>query len=1269
MLTSFTSGDIVISVSGDGDGSGTYTDNQASPIVLEEINPLTGAEVGQMTLPEQTITLANGTVEYAISGEYGSSSEGSLELSGDGQSLVIAGYGVNDVTYNTGGAAVYGNAAEAQSTSVPGGPYTPVARVIADISYNGTVDTSTALFNVFNGNNPRSVATYNGSSFYISGQGFTSGTDFATQGLFLADDGAHSATSIDNTSDSRTVEIYNGQLFLSRDSKQVGGGELTTYGTTLPTGTISPTLLTGIGNYVTLTAAQENGVNNADVGQKVYLSPENYFFANATTLYIADGGAPKEKGDGDGGLQKWTYNSATGTWQLDYTLTDGLNLVSNSNKDGSSGLIGLTGTVLTNGTVLLYTTNETLADLDQTYLYDIVDTLSATTLPVNEVFNTLVVAAPDTNIRGVAFAPSSSMLAPTNITIASGSSVSGITVTSGGTLEVDAGGTAVSAIVLNGGSASIYGLDSGSYIAEGGFETVTGTVSLDLVYGTQYVAGGAVTNGIVDNNGHVIDLGGAIITGLTVNSGGNLFLQSGTASSTAIDGGNVTLAGSLASLAGVTFNGAGTIFAESTAAAGGGVVGPISGFTIGDVIDLTNFDATLTSTMVGTNTVETITDNGMSESYSFTGSYLPGAFALQPDGNGGTDLVLTNSGTVLAGQTDTGLTVTSGGTITVLAGGTIINTSVLAGGTVLDMGIASATTLYAGGVIDLSGGGTLFNSVLDGGSVTLQTPQDVINGSVAFAGAATIVVQAQPAAGDGDIAVMSGFTQGDFIDLTTVASAGAVLTSSVSGGNTIETITAGGVVESFTFAGNYPAGEFELLPDGGGGTDLTVTLAAITNSITVSSGQTDSNLTIGNGGTVTVLTDGMIINTTFLSGGQGVVSGTEIGSTIATGGTVVVYGAATADQIYGLQLLSGPAAGSTAIVSNETVYSGGEIFMPLKGAQATGITIESSGTGAVNGNATFSNIILNGGTLELESPKSTVLGGLTFTGTTGTILVSSLISSGSGNSETISGFGAGDVILIDGFGNGTSFSNSYNSVLGLTIETVSNSSNPSNEKSQSFTFAGSLAPSFFMDTTSGSNSEITAAPCFASGTRILTPRGEVQVQNLKVGDMVITREGEDKPIQWIGQRMLNLRQHPRPNTVQPIRIDAGAFNDATPNRDLVLSPDHALYLDGFLVPVKALVNGENIVQLNRATVTYYHLELESHEVIFADGTMVETYLESGNRGSFDNGGPAVTLHPDFAQTLRESGGCAPFAETGPVVDSFRDRAAARHRAARKTGTR
>jgi hypothetical protein len=84
-------------------------------------------------------------------------------------------------------------------------------------------------------------------------------------------------------------------------------------------------------------------------------------------------------------------------------------------------------------------------------------------------------------------------------------------------------------------------------------------------------------------------------------------------------------------------------------------------------------------------------------------------------------------------------------------------------------------------------------------------------------------------------------------------------------------------------------------------------------------------------------------------------------------------------------------------------------------------------------------------------------------------------------------------------------------------------------------------------------------------------------------------------------------------------------------------------------------NGFTIRQLNREMVTYYHIELPEHAVLFAEGAAAESYLETGNRAAFENGGDALTLHPDFAQTLREQRGCTPFAESGPAVETVRQR--------------
>ena len=227
-------------------------------------------------------------------------------------------------------------------------------------------------------------------------------------------DGASSGTVIYHGTDTRTATIVNGQLYVSTDSKQggtvgdKGSSNIAVYGATPPTVATTPTILAGISNSVTLGAGQGNGVS---VSGKANLSPENFFFANSTTLYVADGGQPKRGGLGDGGLQKWSL--VNGGWSLDYTLSAGLNLVANTASSGTSGLIGLTGKDV-GGEVELFATNSTIGDEDQTYLFGIEDSLSATTLPNGESFSILDTAAPDTNIRGVAFAPTSAVPEPAN---------------------------------------------------------------------------------------------------------------------------------------------------------------------------------------------------------------------------------------------------------------------------------------------------------------------------------------------------------------------------------------------------------------------------------------------------------------------------------------------------------------------------------------------------------------------------------------------------------------------------------------------------------------------------------------------------------------------------------------------------------------------------------------------------------------------------------------------------------------------------------------
>jgi hypothetical protein len=186
----------------------------------------------------------------------------------------------------------------------------------------------------------------------------------------------------------------------------------------------------------------------------------------------------------------------------------------------------------------------------------------------------------------------------------------------------------------------------------------------------------------------------------------------------------------------------------------------------------------------------------------------------------------------------------------------------------------------------------------------------------------------------------------------------------------------------------------------------------------------------------------------------------------------------------------------------------------------------------------------------------------------------------------------------------------------------------------------------------GFNTE--SPPCFCRGGAILTERGGVRVENLAVGDRVVTATGELRPIVWIGQRDLEVARHRFPLEIMPVRLRAGAFGRGLPHRDLWLSPQHAVFVDGALIPVIALANGATIAQMRAETVSYFHVELESHDVLLAEGLPVESFLDCGSRAGFANAAGAVELHPTFRPLSREDA-CAPFVVSGERVEAVRRR--------------
>jgi hypothetical protein len=187
--------------------------------------------------------------------------------------------------------------------------------------------------------------------------------------------------------------------------------------------------------------------------------------------------------------------------------------------------------------------------------------------------------------------------------------------------------------------------------------------------------------------------------------------------------------------------------------------------------------------------------------------------------------------------------------------------------------------------------------------------------------------------------------------------------------------------------------------------------------------------------------------------------------------------------------------------------------------------------------------------------------------------------------------------------------------------------------------------------------------CFVAGTRILTARGEKPVESLRPGELVATLSGQGsplKPVLFLGRRRIALAGNPHAAELAPVRIRAGALGENTPHRDLLVSPDHCLYLDGALVPARLLVNGGSIaVEKGLAEVTYFHIELPAHDVVLAEGAAAESWLDAGNRSWFENASTAllrVSATLD-AHTTEDVTPCAPVIQAGPRLAAIRDRIA------------
>jgi hypothetical protein len=262
---------------------------------------------------------------------------------------------------------------------------------------------------------------------------------------------------------------------------------------------------------------------------------------------------------------------------------------------------------------------------------------------------------------------------------------------------------------------------------------------------------------------------------------------------------------------------------------------------------------------------------------------------------------------------------------------------------------------------------------------------------------------------------------------------------------------------------------------------------------------------------------------------------------------------------------------------------------------------------------------------------------------------------------TISGFSRGDEIILSDVAYDPH--GSVNLLHGNVLEVTENGVTHDIQLDPSQNFVGDYFH-LQQDPTAGTDIVENTTPCYCRGTRIATLGGEMRVEELKIGDEVMTRSGTVRPIKWIGRRSFAGRFILGRKDILPVCIKADALGGNVPRRDLWISPHHAMFFagddgacaEGVLIEAKDLVNCRSIVQAGHTDkVEYFHIELDSHDVIIAEGALSETFIDDDSRGMFHNAQEFSALYPQLRVMPQQY--CAPRLEDGYEVEAIRCRIA------------
>ena len=902
--------------------------------------------------------------------------------------------------------------------------------------------------------------------------------------------------------------------------------------------------------------------------------------------------------------------------------------------------------------------------------------------------------------------------------VSSGGAAVSTTVSSGAILEILAGATGTGTVILSGGAEGVTGTSYNDTLMAGGTLQAEGISIFTENAGTVDVLSGTIVGlgDVVQSGPGTLKLAGAstLFLGTDIITGGTLEL----ANVNTIDRGTIRFQGDTGTLridgpAALGNTISGMISGTAIDIAGMPYVSSGTVSVSGDSVTITEGARHQTLTIAGASAdgpfslaaaadgSTLLTNSAIAPLVSAGENYVVSSGQISHDAQifaGGTLTVLSGGGAVatldfgeeiLAGGTATAGTVSSGGVLIVSAGGvadgaTVLNSGsqiVSSGGSAINAMVNSggAQTILAGGTAT---GGTFASfsatqTVMSGGTVsfTRMSGTQLLLGGTDLSG--RMIEGGEQIVGAGGTANFTTFSA----FATEEVDSGGLASGVVIGNQASQVILSGGRAIDETIYGITTLYAGAVTSEGlfqgtvfiSGGTAIDTTVGAY-GSLTVDGALSSGTVvSIGSAAGTTVsgelvVDTGGVVTDTVINGGIEIVAGggSAFGTTILPGSQGIDFGGSqTIDfggTASGTVLVSGDvqAISATGIAIDDTVgfgarivNSGTLVFTEAAGAtNRMAGTISGGGTLVQSGPGTFTlagtvskfggSVVISGGTLELTSAGAAGAGAIVFAGG-GTLQVN-----GTGVPvNTISGFDVGDAIDLTGL----VYTTSGDVTVSGNHVTITEGS-----ASATLTVAGASSFNFLLTPDSGTGTELRVA-CYCPGTAIRTPSGDRPVEDLAVGDSVVTFDGGPESVKWIGHRSYAGRFVAGNHLMLPVTIKRDALAKGVPHADLTVSPGHAIWVDGQLVPVWRLVNDVSITQAAAVTeVTYLHIELERHALLLANGMPAESFVDDqGFRGQFQNAGEFHARYPDAAPVMP----LQPRLEDGFALSAIRERLNAR----------